>query len=81
MVESKTTVTMYASPSASRRTFALSWSGVMAIVRMGLAIAFVTFVGLSTYQASTHWLAEASVAADDMKRDLLDSTLNYAALN
>lgn len=53
----------------------------MAIVRMGLAIAFVTFVGLSTYQASTQWLAEASVAADDIKRDLLDSTLNYAALN
>jgi hypothetical protein len=81
MVDGKTTITMSARPSTSRRTFASSWSGVLAIVRMGLAIAFVTFVGLSTYQASTQWLAEASVAADDIKRDLLDSTLNYAALN
>lgn len=55
--------------------------GMVAILRMALAVAFVTFVGLSTYNASTAWLAEASVAADNMQRDLLDSTLNYAAIN
>lgn len=81
MVESKATVRLSARPADASATNSSSWKGVMAIVRMALTVAFVTFVGLSTYEAATEWLAGASVAADDMQRDLLDSTLSFAAVN
>lgn len=55
--------------------------GIIAALQLILAVAFVTFVGLSTYEASAGWLESAAIAADSLQRDLLDSTLSFAALN